>query len=177
MPLLKNNTLVDDAWTHLADDAALTADLPRVTVTYARLQKEWDTLAKFPGLLGVRLPNTVREAELTPYLPQLGLIVLTFPAFNDGRSYSIARQLRLAGYQGEIRAAGNILPDQLQFMRQVGIDSFEVGDRFSLEEWHRAARQMSLAYQRGLYRPVGEREVWSERHRGFSPWEEQPHAG
>jgi len=176
MPLLKQNAFLADQWSHLADEDAL-PDSTAITVSLARLQKEWDTLAKYPGLLGARLPNTVREAELAPLLPRLALVIVTFPAFNDGRSYSIARQLRLEGYQGEIRAAGNVLPDQLQFMRQVGIDSFDVSDRFPLDSWLKASRQMSLAYQRGLYRPVGEREVWSERHRGFDAWEEQPHAG
>jgi uncharacterized protein (DUF934 family) len=176
MPLLKNNAFAEETWTHLADEDAL-PDGGQVTVSHARLVKDWDTLARFPGVLGARLPNTVRASELQPYLPQLGLIVLSFPAFNDGRAYSLARQLRLEGYQAELRATGNVLPDQLQFMRQVGIDSFEVTERFPLEAWTRASRQMSLAYQRGLYRPVGEREVWSERHQGFAPWEEQPHAG
>jgi uncharacterized protein (DUF934 family) len=176
MPILKNSAFVADDWLHLDDDASLD-DGNRVTVSFARLQKDWDTLAKFPGLLGVRLPNTVRSSDLTPYLSQLGLIVLSFPAFNDGRAYSLARHLRLDGYQSELRATGNVLPDQLQFMRQVGIDSFDVTERFPLEDWQKASRQMSLAYQRGLFRPVGEREVWSERHQGFAAWEEQPHAG
>jgi uncharacterized protein (DUF934 family) len=176
MPLLKNNAFVADEWIHLADDAAL-EDATRATVSFARLQKEWDSLVKFPGVLGVRLPNTVRVADITPYLSQLGLIILTFPAFNDGRAYSTARQLRLDGYQSELRATGNVLPDQVQFMHQVGIDSFDVTERFALDVWARASRQMSLAYQRGLFRPVGEREVWSERHQGFAAWEEQPHAG
>ena len=48
---------------------------------------------------------------------------------------------------------------------------------FTLDAWQKASRQMSLAYQRGLFRKAGEREVWSERHQGFEPWEEQPHAG
>ncbi len=176
MPLLKNNVFINDGWVHLADDDAI-ADAPFVTVSLARLQKDWDSIARFAGQLGVRLPNTVRATELQPYLSRLGLIVLAFPAFADGRSYSLARQLRLDGFQGELRASGNILPDQLQFMLQVGIDSFEVTDRFPEEIWGRASRQMSLAYQRGLIRPAGEREVWSERHRGFAAWEEQPHAG
>lgn len=176
MPLLKNNAFVADEWTHLDDETAI-EDQPRITVSFTRLQRDWDGLANFTGLLGVRLPNTVREHDLAPYVSQLALIVLSFPAFNDGRAYSLARQLRLDGYQQELRASGNILPDQLQFMRQVGIDSFEVSDRFTLEAWQRASRQMSLAYQRGLYRKAGEREVWSERHQGFAPWEEQPHAG
>lgn len=176
MPLLKNNVFVADAWVNLGDEDAL-PELGQVTVSFARLQKEWDVLAKFPGLLGVRLPNTVRATELKPFWAHLSLIVLSFPAFNDGRAYSLARQLRLEGYQSELRASGNVLPDQLQFMQQVGIDSFDVTGRFPLEMWQRASRQMSLAYQRGLFRPASEREVWSERHRGFAAWEEQPHAG
>ena len=54
-------------------------------------------------------------------------------------------------------------------------------ERFPLEIWQQASKQMSLAYQRGLFRRVGEAEVWSERHEDTSPdpapWEEQPHAG
>lgn len=176
MPLLKNNAFVDDDWVHLADDQPV-GSLTKVTVTAERLVRDWDELVRLPGLLGIRLSNTTREFDLNPYLPQLALIVLPFPAFNDGRSYSIARQLRLDGYQSELRAAGNILPDQLQFMLQVGFDTFDVSDRFPLEVWQKASRQMSLAYQRGLFRKTGEREVWSERHQGFAPWEEQPHAG
>lgn len=176
MPLLKNNAFVEDDWVHLADDQPV-GSLTKVTVTAERVVRDWDELVRLPGLLGIRLSNTTREFDLNPYLPQLALIVLPFPAFNDGRSYSIARQLRLDGYQSELRAAGNILPDQLQFMLQVGFDTFDVSDRFPLEVWQKASRQMSLAYQRGLFRKTGEREVWSERHQGFAPWEEQPHAG
>jgi uncharacterized protein (DUF934 family) len=176
MPLLRNNTFVADAWVVLADDAPL-SDGARAIVSFARLQKDWDVLAKHTGLLGVTLANTVRAEELVPYLSRLALIVLSFPAFTDGRSYSLARQLRRDGYRGELRAAGNLLPDQLQFMLQVGIDSFDVPDRFPIEVWQKAARQMSLTYQRGLTRAGDEREVWSTRHQGFSAWEEQPHAG
>jgi uncharacterized protein (DUF934 family) len=176
MPLLKNNAFVTDDWVHLDDETAV-AGQSRVTFSIARLVRDWDQLASFPGLIGVRLGNTNREHDLTPYMQHLALIILPFPAFADGRAYSLARQLRLDGYQSELRATGNILPDQLQFMLQVGFDSFDVTDRYPLEAWQRAGRQMSLAYQRGLFRKAGEREVWSERHQGFSPWEEQPHAG
>lgn len=176
MPLLKNNSFVTDAWTTLLDDDAI-EDGARIIVSFARLQKEWDVLAKHTGLLGVVLPNTSGAQELTPYFSRVVLVVLTFPAFTDGRSYSLARQLRLDGYRGELRASGNILPDQLQFMLQVGVESFEVSERFPLEAWQHAAKLISLTYQRGLTRAGNEREVWSQRHQGFEAWEEQPHAG
>ena len=176
MPLLKDNAFVADVWVHV-EAGQIVPDAGRIVVGFERLANEWDSLVKFPGVLGTRLANTTRVQELQPYLSQLALIILPFPAFNDGRAYSLARQLRLDGYRGEIRGSGNILPDQLQFMQQVGIDSYEVTERFPLEVWQRASRQMSLAYQRGLFRHANEREVWSERHQGFAPWEEQPHAG
>ncbi len=176
MPLLKNNTFVQDAWETLADDA-LVGDGARVIVSLARLLKDWDILAKHTGLLGVAVPNTTRADELAPYISRIALIVLPFPAFTDGRSYSIARHLRLDGYRGELRATGNILPDQLQLMQQVGIESFEVTERFPLEAWQHAARLINSTYQRGLTRAGNEKEVWSLRHQGFQAWEEQPHAG
>jgi uncharacterized protein (DUF934 family) len=176
MPLLRNNSFVADAWETLADDATI-ADGARVIISLGRLTKDWDSLVKHTGLLGVAVPNTTRAEELAPYLSRLALIVLPFPAFTDGRSYSLARQLRLDGYRGELRATGNLLPDQLQFMVQVGIESFEVSDRFPLEAWQKASRQMASTYQRGLTRAGDEREVWSLRHQGFQAWEEQPHAG
>ncbi len=62
-------------------------------------------------------------------------------------------------------------------MLQVGFDAFEISDRFPLAQWQQAARQMSLAYQRGLFRRGREAEVWTERHTDAEPWLEQPHAG
>jgi len=176
MPLLKNNAFVQDDWTTLDDEATL-PDGGKIVVSFTRLVRDWDTLAKFPGVLGVKLANTDKPESLAPYLSQIAIIVLAFPAFTDGRAYSIARGFRLDGYRGELRAEGNLLPDQLQYMRQVGFDSFTVSDRFPLQSWQAASHQMSLAYQRGLYRVAGEGEVWSQRHQGFAPWEEQPHAG
>jgi uncharacterized protein (DUF934 family) len=176
MPLLKHNAIVPDTWTELDGDAPLPA-AGDIIVPLARLLKEKDALLSRRNRLGVRLGNKDRLDSLAGLLPDLAAIVLPFPAFNDGRAYSLARKLRELGYQGELRASGNILPDQLQFMLQVGFDAFEIGDRFPLEMWSKAARQMSLAYQRGLFRRDPEADIWTERHSDAEPWLEQPHAG
>jgi uncharacterized protein (DUF934 family) len=56
---------------------------------------------------------------------ELPLIAVNFPRFVDGRGYSIARLLRERfGYAGELRAIGDVLLDQLQFMKRCGFDSF-----------------------------------------------------
>jgi uncharacterized protein (DUF934 family) len=112
------------------------------------------------GRLGAEVPNTARLSELAPYLARLDLISLPFPAFTDGRAYSLARQIRQAGFAGELRATGNLLPDQLQFMAQVGFTSFEVSDRFAPEVWRHALEAMSLSYQAAN---GNVRHVWAER--------------
>jgi uncharacterized protein (DUF934 family) len=175
MPLLKNNAFIHDEWINAGlDDALPEGD---VIVPFARLLKEFNALSKRNRKLGVVFPNVERAEVLRTFLPALSLIVLSFPSFTDGRAYSIARQLREMGFSGELRAAGNVLPDQIQFMRQVGFDAFEVSDRFPPALWLRSQRQMSLAYQRGLFRASGEAEVWGERHGEAAPWFEQPFAG
>ena len=176
MPLLKNNALVSDTWIH-ADAEGELPNAGDVIVPFARMLKDFGALSERDGKLGVQFGNTDRPEALATFLPRLSVIVLPFPAFNDGRAYSIARKLREMGYRGELRAIGNVLPDQLQFMLQVGFDSFEIGERFSLETWQKASRQMSLAYQRGLFRRGSEAEIWTERHTDAEPWLEQPHAG
>lgn len=176
MPLLKNNTLISDTWIHAGADDQL-PEAGDVIVPFARLLREFETLTKRHGRLGVYFSNIDRAEALATFLPSLSLIVLPFPAFSDGRAFSLARQIREMNYRGELRAAGNVLPDQLQFMLQVGFDAFDIGERFPLESWQKAARQMSLAYQRGLFRRNSEAEVWTERHTDAEPWAEQPYAG
>jgi len=176
MPLLKNDTLVPEVWTHLGPDDVLPAS-GDILVPFARLLKQWQQLSQHNGRLGVTVGNIDRAEALAMFLRKLHLVVLPFPAFNDGRSYSIARQIREMGYRGELRATGNVLPDQMQLMLQVGFDAFDIGDRFTLATWQAASRTMSLAYQRGLYRRNAEAEIWTERHTDVEPWLEQPHAG
>jgi uncharacterized protein (DUF934 family) len=72
----------------------------------------------------VRLEAGDDARALIPYLGNLTVIEIAFPGFKDGRGYSSARILREAGYTGELRAQGDVLVDQLAFMRRCGFDSF-----------------------------------------------------
>jgi uncharacterized protein (DUF934 family) len=71
-------------------------------------------------------PNARLEA-LEPYLGQLAQIAIQFPKFNDGRGYSLAARLRLHyGYQGVLRATGEVLTDQVQYFFRQGFDELVV---------------------------------------------------
>jgi uncharacterized protein (DUF934 family) len=84
------------------------------------------TLAEFEGsnATAVRIEPGDDARALLPHLDRLTLVEVTFPKFRDGRGYSSARILREAGYTGEMRAAGDVLADQVPFMKRCGFDSF-----------------------------------------------------
>ena len=81
------------------------------------------------GQFAVRLSPDDEVARLEPYLNDLDLVAVTFPAFNDGRAYSQASLLRSRyDFNGDIRATGDVLIDQVPLMLRCGIDSFLVSN-------------------------------------------------
>ena len=56
------------------------------------------------------------------------LIRVDFPSFADGRGFTIARLLRLRGYEGRLRARGHVISDQYAMARRAGFDEVEISD-------------------------------------------------
>lgn len=81
------------------------------------------------GELGVWFAS---DADLTAHREVIlagmkfwSIIAVDFPIFRDGRGFSQAAILReRLGWQGELRAIGDVLVDQLLQMAKVGFDSF-----------------------------------------------------
>lgn len=71
-------------------------------------------------LPGEALPDDWGQALAAP------LIRITFPAFADGRGFTLARALRAQGFAGRLRAAGPVLPDQYTMLRRTGFDEVEL---------------------------------------------------
>ena len=98
---------------------------------------------------------------LIPLLDRLRLVEVDFPTFRDGRGYSAARILREAGYKGELRATGDVLVDQLPFMRRVGFDAFAPARPLDEAAVDRALNRYTQVYQDAAdARPA----VWRLRH-------------
>lgn len=58
-------------------------------------------------------------------LPQLDVIAVQFPLFTDGRGHSLARTLRdHYGYQGELRALGDVFEDTVHYLARCGFNAF-----------------------------------------------------
>lgn len=109
----------------------------------------------------VRLEAGDDARALIPHLGQLALIEVSFPTFRDGRGYSSARVLREAGYAGELRAQGDVLVDQVAFMRRCGFDSF--APEAPIDP---AVLEASLARYEFVYQPAADAAVpvWKLRH-------------
>ncbi|BAV64038.1 DUF934 domain-containing protein [Sphingobium cloacae] len=109
----------------------------------------------------VRIEAGEDARELLPYLDRLSLVEVNFPAYTDGRGYSAARILREAGYQGELRAVGDVLVDQIVPMRRCGFDSFRPDKALDDDAVQRALNRYADVYQKTV---DGRRPVWAKRH-------------
>jgi len=152
MQIIKDREIVEDNWLHLDDDAELVAG--NITVSLTRWQEQHDILEKHEGSLGMRLSGDDPLEEVVPDLARLSMIVLIFPQFTDGRCYSFARLLRERyDFEGEIRARGDVLQDQLFYMSQCGINSFELANPNRLAEALSAFDDFTESYQSTVLRP------------------------
>jgi uncharacterized protein (DUF934 family) len=89
-------------------------------------------LANHQGTLD--LANTDDPAALAGHLGNISLIRVAFPAFSDGRGFTIGRRLRMMGYTGTLRARGHVIADQYAMARRVGFDDVEISDDLALRQ-------------------------------------------
>ena len=64
----------------------------------------------------------------------LQAIRIDFPNFADGRGFTIARQLRLMGFTGRLRARGHVLADQYAMARRAGFDEVEIDENLAARQ-------------------------------------------
>jgi uncharacterized protein (DUF934 family) len=120
-----------------------------------------ETFAGQTNATAVRIEAGDDARALVPHLDRLALIEVSFPTYRDGRGYSAARILREAGYRGELRAAGDVLVDQLPLMRRCGFDSFAPETPIDADVLQRALDRYDHVYQTAADAAV---PVWKRRH-------------
>ena len=147
MPLIRNGSVVDDAWTTAVTVDDLETQGPLI-VSLEIWESARDRLLARNTPLGVRLRSDQAPDRIAADLDRLDVVALEFPKFTDGRAYSYARILRQHhGFRGEIRAVGVVLRDQFLFMHRCGFDAFEIADGKNAETWTAALSEFSVWYQ------------------------------
>jgi phosphoadenosine phosphosulfate reductase len=163
----KDGSFRRDPWLRAPDGAPL-PDAP-VILSKAQWLAQRQGLADRHAPVGLRLEPGEAVDDIAADLPRFAMIALSFPKFSDGRAFSTARLLRERyGFAGELRAVGNVLADQIPFMRRVGFDSYEVTNaptRQALTEGRIA--DVTLHYQpTGLAEPAAGARPWLRRTPG-----------
>lgn len=104
--------------------------------------------------LAVDLSADASLDALSGRLAQIAMIRVAFASFADGRGFTLARGLRLAGYTGRLRAAGHVIADQYAMARRAGFDevaiSADLAARQPQEQWLARADWRAHDYQSRL---------------------------
>ncbi|MEN8282908.1 DUF934 domain-containing protein [Acinetobacter gerneri] len=126
--LKKDGTIIDNTYQLIAEDGVLPQG--DVVLTTAQL----DQLAAVSGRKALFVTvNDSPEDHQFP-LEQLDTIFIEFAGFNDGRGYSFAALLRRQGFQGELRAVGDIFKDVLNYLKRSGFDTFVIKEGKDIHE-------------------------------------------
>ena len=120
-----------------------------------------DAFLEQSNATAVRLEPDEDARALIPHLDRLALIEVAFPKFRDGRGYSSARILREAGYTGELRAQGDVLVDQIAYMKRCGFDTFAPEKSLNPADVEAALTRWPEHYQGAADGAV---PIWKLRH-------------
>ncbi|HEV2598118.1 DUF934 domain-containing protein [Sphingopyxis sp.] len=120
-----------------------------------------DAFLQQSNATAVRLEPDEDARALIPHLDRLALIEVAFPKFRDGRGYSSARILREAGYTGELRAQGDVLVDQIAYMKRCGFDTFAPEKALNPADVEAALTRWPEHYQGAADGAV---PIWKLRH-------------
>lgn len=101
------------------------------------------------GQLAIVINNDMDLSLLVADLPALSMIAIPFPHVADGRGFSLARLLRQTyGFDGQIRAIGDVSRDRLQFMERCGFNAMALPDTEKMDDILTAFSDITQPYQR-----------------------------
>lgn len=128
MTLIRNKQLAQDNWHYLQDGQSLKTSHNIVNLDFWLENKT--SLISDEAPLGLLVKGDEDVTRFANDLQHFSLIAIEFPTFTDGRGYSLAKTLREQfKFPNEIRAVGDILPDQALYLTRVGFDSLELADK------------------------------------------------
>jgi len=154
--LISDGSVVVDDWLLLPKEFDATAALPagKSIVPLDMWLARRDELADTPTL-GVWLDSDQHPETIADDVDRFDVIAINFPAFKDGRGYSYARLLRERyGYAGELRAIGDVLRDQLFYLRRCGFNALAIRADRDIHDAVRALSDFSDAYQGAVDQPL-----------------------
>jgi uncharacterized protein (DUF934 family) len=144
--LIKDAQLSDDSWLAVDTDSER-ADTGRILSL-----AQWESLSDKAGS-AVQLEPGEAPSPLLEHLDDIALVAINFPVFTDGRGFSYARELRERGFQGELRAVGAFIRDQLHYLKRSGFNAFQFASDTDAEAALGSINDFSEHYQAAIDQP------------------------
>ena len=160
--LIRNGVLEEDVW-QLDENTSLI--LPPDSAYWMITLESWkanqDALRLRQHPVAILISTST---ELNDFFPQGGtdintlsiaLITIDFPAYTDGRGFSLAQILRTQyGWCGELRAVGDVLIDTIHYLARCGFDSFLVKEGHDPELALKSFETFTVHYQKSYLKPM-----------------------
>ena len=144
--LIKQDQVVEDTWQTVDPDATSPGEQQVLSLD------QWLALEDKSGRPVLLEPGQA-PAPLFQYLARIPMIAINFPVFTDGRGFSYGRELRERGFEGELRACGSFIRDQLTYLQRCGFDAFQMADDSGLDEALASLGDFSEHYQASIDQP------------------------
>jgi uncharacterized protein (DUF934 family) len=158
--IIKNGEIVDDPWRIMRlekDQAPETTHLPQESTLFPLAVWKARRAEILPRVetAGVWLASDEAPEDIADDVGLFRIVGIDFPKFADGRGYTSARLLRERfRFEGEIRAIGDVLQDQLYLMKRCGIDAFAVRPDKDIHAALAGLSVFSESYQAGVDQPL-----------------------
>ncbi|MES0880308.1 DUF934 domain-containing protein [Roseibium sp. SCP14] len=166
--IYKDGEFVEENWARVDAETGVAVEGNALVPQTLFLENADEYLAR-DGQTAILVEAGDNVELLLPYLSRLAYVAVDFPSFADGRGFSAARVLReQIGYEGDIRAAGKYILDQVPLARRCGVSSFEISKPEVLKalkagEWPEVTKYLQ---------PVG---TVDEIPVGTRPWARRSH--
>ena len=158
--------IVEDNWTVLRatetqplDEAhvAAVAQGPDAVLFPLSVWKAHEALlaGRDKAITGVWLAPEDEPGDAEAFFDRVSAVAVDFPVFRDGRGFSSAYLLRTRyHWAGQLRAIGDVLRDQLNFMKRCGFDTFAVRADKNIEDAIKGFTEFTVAYQASVDEPL-----------------------
>lgn len=105
-------------------------------------------------VLGIWIDSDEEVEDIGDKANMFPVIAINFPSFTDGRGFTAGRLLRERyGFNGQLRAIGHVIRDQLFYLKRCGFDAFQLREGTDLEEALKSLNDFSVTYQAGTDDP------------------------
>jgi len=148
--IILDEKIVTDDWTLLSKEFNESTIAEKQIVPLNALVNHPEILQNGKAI-GVWIDSDEKPEDVAQFLDKVALVAINFPKFVDGRGYSFARIIREQfHYTGQIRAIGDVLKDQIFYMKRCGFNAFSIRQDRDIEDALHGLTDFSETYQAAI---------------------------